>query len=292
MPALAARIVEQLREEAAPAGRHLTEDGLAARFSVSRSPVRRALERLAERGLVRRERNRGFFLARPAAALGANLGEDVPAEPTDELYLRIADDRLRGALPDIVSESLVRRRYGVARWLAQRTLARLAAHGLLARRPTRGWAFPAELTSAAAYEQGFRFRLAIEPAALLDPAYRAPPREWSRVRDAQRRLLDAGPARFTRIELFQLGADFHEAIVAWSGNRYFLDAIRNANQVRRLFEYRAKVDRERVQDQTLEHLRILDLLADGAREQAAALLRRHIEEARRRKAPLFAATAS
>ena len=114
--------------------------------------------------------------------------------------------------------------------------------------------------------------------------YRVPRDEWLSVRNAQRRLLEDGPERFSRIELFRLGAECHEAIITWSGNRYFAAAIRNLNQVRRLFEYRVKVDCVRVRSQTAEHLRILDLLDAGSREQAAALLERHIATARRRKA--------
>ena len=114
--------------------------------------------------------------------------------------------------------------------------------------------------------------------------YRVPRDEWLSVRNAQRRLLEDGPERFSRIELFRLGAECHEAIITWSGNRYFAAAIRNLNQVRRLFEYRVKVDCVRVRSQTAEHLRILDLLDAGSREQATALLERHIATARRRKA--------
>ena len=83
--------------------------------------------------------------------------------------------------------------------------------------------------------------------------YRVPRDEWLSVRNAQRRLLEDGPERFSRIELFRLGAECHEAIITWSGNRYFAAAIRNLNQVRRLFEYRVKVDCVRVRSQTAEH---------------------------------------
>lgn len=285
--ALAESIIKELKAGASASGEHLVEQALAERFSVSRSPVRQALELLASQGVVRQEPNRGFFLMRDSSALRSGVVEHPAGDPVEALYLRISDDRLRGALPAVVSEALLMRRYTVQRWLAQRALARLAGHGLIRRRPARGWAFPAELTSRTAYEDGFSFRRAIEPAALRLPGYRVPLREWTRVRDGQRRILDEGPARFSRIELFRLGIEFHEAIVGWSGNRYFLDALRNLNQVRRLFEYRVKADRERIRSQTTEHLKILDLLAAGERERAAALLERHIATARSRKVALL-----
>ena len=285
--ALARSILEDLRKRSLPAGEHLREEALAGRFSVSRSPVRQALGLLARRGVVRQEPNRGFFLRKPSSELAPLPDEPPGDDPAEALYLRIADDRLRGALPGAVSEAGLVRRYAVPRWLAQRTLARLAGHGLVRRRPARGWEFPAELTSSAAYGEGYSFRLAIEPAALREPGYRVPRKEWERVREAQRRVLDEGPARFSRLELFRLGAEFHEAIVGWSGNRYFLSALRDLNQVRRLFESRVKVDRERIRSQTAEHLKILDLLLEGRNEAAARLLERHIGTARRRKAALL-----
>jgi DNA-binding GntR family transcriptional regulator len=181
------------------------------------------------------------------------------------------------------------RRYAVPRWLAQRTIERLAEHGLLVRRPARGWSFPEEMTSLDAYLDGYAFRAAIEPAALRLPGYRVPPAEWARVRDLQRRVLDDGGLRLSRVELFRAGAEFHEAIIAWSGNRHFIAAIRQLNQVRRLFEYRAKVDRDRIRTQTTEHLKLLALIAEGEREEAARLLERHIASARASKEVLLCA---
>ncbi len=46
-----------------PAGRHLDEEGLAARFSVSRVPVKRALTKLEHEGLVVGESWRGAYVA-------------------------------------------------------------------------------------------------------------------------------------------------------------------------------------------------------------------------------------
>jgi DNA-binding GntR family transcriptional regulator len=45
-----------------PPGRQLNEAELAARFRVSRGPLREAMQRLVQEGLLRSERNRGLFV--------------------------------------------------------------------------------------------------------------------------------------------------------------------------------------------------------------------------------------
>ncbi|MCH8564283.1 GntR family transcriptional regulator [Nesterenkonia sp. LB17] len=59
-------ITRQLREGimrgALPAGTQLSEVALAAEFGVSRGPLREAMQRLVQEGLVRSELNRGLFV--------------------------------------------------------------------------------------------------------------------------------------------------------------------------------------------------------------------------------------
>lgn len=66
-PATAESIAAELRQlmakGALPPGIHLRQEELAARFNVSRSPVREALGLLVAEGSVRRDRNRGFFIS-------------------------------------------------------------------------------------------------------------------------------------------------------------------------------------------------------------------------------------
>lgn len=62
----AAIIAEQLRSAimngGLPPGTQLTEADLAARFDVSRGPLREAMQRLVQEGLLRSERHRGLFV--------------------------------------------------------------------------------------------------------------------------------------------------------------------------------------------------------------------------------------
>ena len=62
-PALPAQIIELVHAEGLAVGSHLPAQWLADRLRVSRSPVNEALGLLQSRGIVRREPNRGYFLA-------------------------------------------------------------------------------------------------------------------------------------------------------------------------------------------------------------------------------------
>ena len=59
---VAERIRQAIVDGSFPGGMQLGEAALAKRLSVSRGPVREALERLLEEGLTRKEPNRGFFV--------------------------------------------------------------------------------------------------------------------------------------------------------------------------------------------------------------------------------------
>src|SRR4030095_11441486 len=94
-------------------------------------------------------------------------------------------------------------------------------------------------------------------------------------------LPDCGIERWTAAERFRAGSEFHEAIVACSGNRFFIDALRNVNQLRRVIEYHSQTgsvqDRERMRRQCQEHLMLLDLLEAGERMEASHTLRQHLD---------------
>ena len=65
---IASKIVELIQADGMEVGSHLPAQMLADRLRVSRSPVNEALSLLHEKGVLSRERNRGFFLARPVEA--------------------------------------------------------------------------------------------------------------------------------------------------------------------------------------------------------------------------------
>lgn len=281
---LAARIVERLREQGAEPGAHITEQALADHFKVSRTPIRVALGALAQSGAVEHHPNRGFFVAQPPAAL---TGTGFSSTHDDKLYYRIAEDRLNGRIPERVMEAELVRRYRTSRKRVSAILSRMAHEGWLERLPGHGWAFQGMMDSVKGYEDGYRFRAAVEPAALRQPGYSLPAEAIRRLRQVGRELQE-DQSRFSDAELFDMGSNFHETLVGASGNQFILDGVRRVNSLRRLLEYRAKRDRAKVAGQWREHMALLDLVEAGKLEKAAQLLENHLDVARKKKSPVVA----
>jgi DNA-binding GntR family transcriptional regulator len=281
-PKIAFQIVEHVRAHDLRRGEHLPAQALADSFRVSRAPVTAALKLLEDLHIVRSERNRGFYLERNAQELG---GFSLPVDEDGEAwpYSAVAEDRLSGRLPDRISENELMRLYRVPRGRLLKVLNRIAHEGWIERLPGHGWEFRPTLASKESYDMGYRFRAAIESAAVLEPTFRVDPAAFKAARERQQALLDGELQRLSRSQLFQINSQFHETIVACSGNEFFLDALKRMNRLRRLMEYRLAVDRSRLTRQCQEHLEILDRLERGSRSAAAQFLRKHIEGARRIK---------
>ena len=147
-----------------------------------------------------------------------------------------------------VSEQAIRTRYGLTTTQLNTVLKRIAQEGWGERKPGYGWEFSTMLTTPDSLLQSYRMRVALEPAALLEPGYRLEPRTIERLRAAELHLLNGGIETDTADQLHDRGVRFHESLVEASGNPFFIDAIRRVNRVRRLLSYRSMRDRERYAD--------------------------------------------
>ena len=278
-PSIPAQIVELIQSEGLDVGSHLPAQMLADRLRVSRSPVNDALAVLHRKGLLRRERNRGYFVARaverPAHVIVNELRLNKPRAGT-RAYYRIADDRLRGRLPDEVSESMLKKRYRLGQADLDSVLARISSEGWAEKKPGYGWMFSPMLTTPDNLLQSYRMRLALEPAALLEPGYRLDPTVLSRCRAAEIHLLDGGIETDTAEQMHERGVRFHESLVEASGNPFFIDAIKRVNRVRRLLSYRSMKDRKRYRQHCEQHLQVLDYLERGRNEEASQAMREHL----------------
>lgn len=87
------------------------------------------------------------------------------------VYFQIADDLLKNELPQECSEQLIRTRYGLTAAQLNAVLDRIANEGWAERKPSYGWSFSAMLTTPDSLLQSYRLRLALEPAALLEPGF-------------------------------------------------------------------------------------------------------------------------
>ncbi len=172
------------------------------------------------------------------------------------------------------------RRYRVSRAQMSAMLDRIAREGWVERKPGYDWRFLPVLQSAESHAFSYRFRMAIEPAAILEPTFRIDRPAFMRLRGEQQSLLEGRIRKLSSAELFEIGSRFHETVVACSGNPFFLEALRRVDRLRRLIEYRAMGDPERFVQQAREHVRLLDMLEAGERSAAAVFLRKHLEVAR------------
>ncbi len=272
-------LIALLRESRLQPGDHLPAQMLADRLRVSRSPVNEALEHLHDAGLLTRVRHRGYFLAKDLAELPDDVAAAQGLDETDAVtaaYFRVADDLLRGELPPSFTESLMRARYGLTSTQLKAMLGRIAAEGWAQRRPGYGWEFSSMMTTPDSLLQSYRLRLALEPAALLEPGYRLAPAVIERCRAAERHLLDGGIDTDTADQLHERGVHFHESLVEASGNPYFIDTVKRVNRVRRLLSYRSMRDRRRYRQHCEQHLEVLDLLERERNVEASDAMRRHL----------------
>jgi len=273
---LAARILDHIQAQNLQSGAHLAAQDLAARFTVSRTPVNQALGLLHRKGVLLHEQNRGYFVGEVKDVAPDDLGL-VETDSTSAAYFRLAEDHLRGRLPEQVSESFLRERYDLTRAQLTALLGRAAQEGWVERRRGYGWAFSPVLNTPESLDQTYRLRLALEPAALLEPTYRLDREAAARLRAAEERLLDGAIETDTADALHERGVRFHETIIGASGNPFFLETVRRINRVRRLLSYRSMLDRSRYRRHCREHLKILDLLEHERNEEAAEALRRHLQ---------------
>lgn len=258
------------------AGTHLPEVRLAERLGVSRSPVRAALAFLQQRGVVRLVPHQGYFLAMDADTPGFAAVE-MPESVESVIYRDLVRARFANLIGQQITVSDVMRRYDCDRPTANRVLSQMSQEGVIERAPGRGYVFGPVLNDAAAYDESYRFRLLVEPAAVLEPGFRPDRQRMKSLRVRHQDLLAAGVESLPITEVFEVDADFHEAIGDFCGNRFLAHAIRLQTRLRRLSEYENYNDRERLRASCREHLEILDALEAGEFARASALLRRHIE---------------
>jgi DNA-binding GntR family transcriptional regulator len=273
------QIVELIKSEAWDAGSHLPAQMLADRLRVSRQPVNDALALLHEKGLLTRERNRGYFVAKPLSEPLSEIVSSLGLAESDvvtSVYFQIAEDLLRNELPKDFSEQLIKTRYGLTAAQLNAVLGRIAKEGWAERKPGYGWEFSSMLTTPDSLLQSYRLRLALEPAALLEPGFKLDRKIIEQCRETELHLLNGGIGTASADELHDRGVRFHESLVEASGNPFFIDTIKRANRVRRLLSYRSMTQRERYPEHCRQHLHILDLLEHDKNEEASVFMRDHL----------------
>ncbi|SFB11053.1 DNA-binding transcriptional regulator, GntR family [Collimonas sp. OK607] len=272
---LANRLIQQITTGELPAGTHLTEEGLANQFDVSRTPVKAALRLMAAQELLEYHVNSGYFVS-AKATLGKAADMLVDGVSGDTLYLRLIDDRTNSLLPDMMTETDFLERYSVSRSLLRGTLVRMAADGLIEKRRGQGWNFSPAIGSPGLMAESYKFRTMVECGGLLENSFKIDAAQLHNCRLAHEKMLSQTPAEHSTQAFFSLNAAFHEMLARFSNNRFVLQAVQQQNQLRRLSEHIAVYHAPRQIDSCKEHLQIIQALESDNREWASALMRHHL----------------
>lgn len=276
---IARQILDLISEAKFDPGHHLREQHLADALGVSRTPVRAGLKELTRMGAVEARPNQGFFLLKRSNEL--ELLEIEQSKSNDQkLYEQLVHDRIAGVLPESFTQTEISQRYEVDRGVLTRTLVKLSEDGLIARNAGHGWRFLQTLNSDVALRNSYGFRLMIEPTALLTPNLHVDRQMLKRLRAQHLRLITHPditqvPAK----EIFETDALFHELLAEASGNLFVVQAIQQQNRLRRLLEFGSYHNKRRVKEWCEEHVAIIDALRENKQEQAAELMRKHLQYA-------------
>ena len=264
-------------------GTSLAERTLAERFDVSRSPIRLALKLLEKKGQVIVREDGGYTVAQVIKRPALSVQLPVVVDETESIYLKVAEDRLEEKLPDKLSESDLMRRYGLTKAQLTSILQRIVHEGWIERLPGHGWRFLPILTSPETYDQGYRFRILIESAALMEPGFKVDEAALKRCLAEQQELIDGAVEWASPAQLFDANAKLHETIASFSGNVFIVESLKRINRLRRLMEYKKVVDRKAAARRCNEHKVLINLLLSGDREAAADFIRLHLRDAAREK---------
>ena len=276
---IARQILDLISEAKFDPGHHLREQHLADALGVSRTPVRAGLKELTRMGAVEARPNQGFFLLKRSNELD-QLEIEQSKSNDQKLYEQLVHDRIAGILPESFTQTEISQRYDVDRGVLTRTLVKLSEDGLIARNAGHGWRFLQTLNSDIALRNSYGFRLMIEPMALLTPNRHVDRQMLKRLRARHLRLITHPditqvPAK----EIFETDAAFHELLAEASGNLFVLQAIQQQNRLRRLLEFGSYHNKRRVKEWCEEHVAIIDALRENKQEQAAELMRKHLQYA-------------
>lgn len=273
---IAVQVIDLARENGLRIGAPLKESVLAQEFSVSRTPVRAALRYLTEIGAVKHIPQRGYFLDQEVTAL-PEIEVDAAETTVRSVYNQIVDAYFSGELSDRMSVAELMRRFDIDRQPLQEALSRLSAEGFMRPNPGYGWVFvPLKKSREADTEDMHRFRLVLEPALLLEPAFEADSGQIAMMRAKQVALIEKLGTDFDVAEVFEANEELHVNLTSYCGSRYFINALDFPTPSGRLDEYRHYQDRERIRQACEEHIAILDAVSAGEMQRASNLMREHI----------------
>lgn len=269
-----------------PHGTRLTVAAVAERLELSRSPVKRALDILAQKGLLTRDLRAGYIvgsadLASPVAANlfklplpGLNTEARHPGRSSWERILNEVAEATAASIPFgiyQISETGIGEHFGVSRTITREVLSRLQERGAIGKDRASHW-IAGPLSARMLDDEHALCRL-LEPAAIVGAASLI----RAMVPTMQARLARATP-NSPPVEIEAIEVDLHDTCAGLQSNRRLaasLQQLRTARRVNRLFATHVVQHDESAL--LAEHRLVLDHLALGDGDGAAAALRHHLD---------------
>jgi DNA-binding GntR family transcriptional regulator len=273
---LAQKILEIAGERGMNPGDRLAEQALASLCNVSRTPIRKALQVLAERGLVSVESEGGYVLtADPAVTPRLDDTEDGLGE--SEVYSAILRDLAAGRIAELQTVASLQRRYDVSRQTVQNAILKLADENLAERAAGQQWMLKQFAVGSDAAAKSYEFRLATEPLALTLPDFKRDIPALTSLRQSMLILRSMSEASFDQKLFDRTDFDFHMLVAKSCGNPFMAEALMNHHRRRRNNPTAAHVNAFRLMQSNLEHIQIVEQIERGQMELAADLMRVHIQ---------------
>ncbi|MGK2915092.1 MAG: GntR family transcriptional regulator [Porticoccaceae bacterium] len=200
----------------------------------------------------------------------------------DQLYERLRVAIIHGDMPvgSKISETELARTQGVSRGTVREALGRLEA-GYLITRKTNAGARVVELSLTELVEI-YQVREALEGMACRLAAERMTATEIADLRDLLAHHQRDSELQEGRAYYQQEGdLDFHFRLVQSSGNSKLIHVLCDDLYAKvRMYRYHFGMVSARVRDAFVEHVHIVDAIADRDGEMAEMLMRRHIRASR------------
>ena len=146
---------------------------------------------------------------------------------------------------------------------------------------SHGWRFAESLDTPLAIVESYAFREAIETAALRQPGYVIDAPALLRLTQAHLAFMAQAASEISPDSWFGLNATFHEMLASWSMNRFFHQAIKRQNSLRKMHQLAdfTQLTAEQITQSCKEHIAILEALKRGDCDGAASLLSKHLLKA-------------
>jgi DNA-binding GntR family transcriptional regulator len=270
-------VLEAALENGWMPGERMSELQLAAQCNVSRTPIRKALQLLAQRGIVSADAQSGGYRLAQDPAQSLQLGSALPSSEEEQLSQAVTRDLAAGRIPVAQTVIGLQRRYGASRITVQNVLQRLLEAQVVERAPGQQWLLKPMVVGVEGLVHSDEFRLQFEPVALLSPGFRADPQALSTLRQGLDALVHMEESAFDVTLFERMELEFHRLIARSCGNPFIADALLN-HQARRMHATQPATSIYRMQQSANELLQVLSQLERQQLELAADLLRVHLRQ--------------